>query len=126
MTEPNMSESGEDLVTVATFNMVPEAEMCKLRLETSGITVFLADASTVNMDWLIGNAIGCVKVQVPAAQAEAAEAAIERMRAEQAADEDDDVDRCLECGAAMPEEADACPACGWTYAGEEEEEEESA
>jgi len=35
-----------------------------LQLEGNGITVFLADAETVNMDWLLGNAIGNIKLQV--------------------------------------------------------------
>jgi hypothetical protein len=116
----------DDLVTVATFPSLPEAEAGKLRLEAEGLTVFLADAEIVSMDWLLGNAIGYIKLQVPRSQAEQAAALLEQMRDErQQRDEEENEaagDVCLACGAALPEDAAQCPVCGWSYTESESEE----
>jgi hypothetical protein len=115
----------DDLVTIGTFRTLPEAEAIKLRLEAEGLTVFLADAETVAMDWLLGNAIGFIKLQVPNTQIETAAALLEQDRGErQRGDERGDkaqADVCLACGTALSEEAARCPACGWSYAGGEDD-----
>jgi hypothetical protein len=54
------------LVTVATFSFPHEAHVAVARLEAVGIPVFIADEYTINMQWLYSNALGGVKVQVPA------------------------------------------------------------
>lgn len=51
--------------------------MAKGRLESEGHTVFLADAETVTANWLYSNAVGGVRLQVPAPEAEAARAALD-------------------------------------------------
>ena len=115
-----------ELVTVATFRFLPEAEAAKLCLEAQGLTAFLADAETVNMDWFLGNAIGNIKLQVPSPQTEAAAAMLENMRGDRqrrkklAGDAETNV--CLACGAALPEVESRCGACGWSYGGNEEAE----
>jgi hypothetical protein len=113
----------EQLVTIETYQFLPQAEAAKLQLEGNNIQVFLADAETVNMDWLLGNAIGNIKLQVPRDQVDKALAVLEEMRdkANQRPDkEEDDEDSdgavCLACGAKLPEGAARCPSCGWTYA----------
>jgi hypothetical protein len=68
----------EPLVTVATFGVVGEAEAARLMLEAEGIECFLADAETVNMLWFASNAIGGVKLQVPASEATRAEQLLAR------------------------------------------------
>ena len=62
----------DELVTVATFEVLPPAELTCARLKAAGIPAFLADAETVYMDWALGNALGYIKLQVPRAQAEKA------------------------------------------------------
>lgn len=62
----------DSLVTVATFGDTVEANLAKNRLESAGVQAFLADEETVNMDWLLGNAIGRIKLQVGDQDAEAA------------------------------------------------------
>src|SRR5947209_1427456 len=62
----------EQMVTIANCNLPAEAHAMRLHLEAAGITVFLADELTVTMDWLLSNAIGGVKVQVPEHYAEQA------------------------------------------------------
>jgi hypothetical protein len=62
----------EPMVTVARCNLLAEAHAMRMHLEAAGIPVFLADELTVAMDWLLSNAIGGVKVQVPEQYAERA------------------------------------------------------
>ena len=116
----------DQLVTVETYQFLPQAQAAKLQLEGNGITVFLADAETVNMDWLLGNAIGNIKLQVPAEQADHAltlldemrEKARERRETEKEEDDEEGV-KCLACGAKISENQARCPSCGWSYTGEE-------
>src|SRR5713101_6556615 len=94
----------DQLVTVETYQFLPQAQAAKLQLEGNGITVFLADAETVNMDWLLGNAIGNIKLQVPAEQVEKALNLLEEMcdKASERWDDEDDEEyesytECLVC-----------------------------
>lgn len=57
-----MSEN--TLVTAATYSFPYEAEIARSTLESEGITAFVADAHTINMQWLYSNAMGGVRVQV--------------------------------------------------------------
>ncbi|WP_444908981.1 putative signal transducing protein [Microbulbifer sp. TRSA005] len=52
------------LVTVARFSFPYEAQIAKARLESEGISAFIADEHTVNMQWLYSNAMGGVRLQV--------------------------------------------------------------
>ena len=112
----------EDLVTVATYQFAIQAEMARVALEHEGISAFTSDSSLVGANWFLGNAIGYVKLQVPRSQAAAARAVMrsqpnlmdDRQPGASPAD-DDDVARCLSCGADFPEAGDRCPACGWSY-----------
>jgi len=110
----------DNLVTVATFQFLPAAEASRLRLEEEGISVFLADVNTVSIDWFLGNAVGYIKLQVPLANASHARQILDEMEAQrgESADSEDEIgsDRCLACGAILPDDADKCPACGWSYA----------
>ena len=109
----------EDLVTVATFDFLPEAETAKALLEAEGLTVFFSDAELVTTNWLLDNAVGGIKLQVPRSQAERAAALIAEMRAHHRSapetEESDEGTNCLSCGAPLPENQSVCPACGWSY-----------
>ncbi len=61
-----------NLVTLASFDFPVRAEAQKLFLESHGITVYLTDANTVGMDWLLSNAVGGMKLQVAAEDAQRA------------------------------------------------------
>ena len=116
--ENGAREDPGELVTIATFSFPYQAEAAKLHLGEAGIGAFLADFETVTMDWLLGNAIGNIKVQVPRADVEAARAVLADRTPPAAADTDDDdsgVTQCLSCGREIPEQDSACPACGWSY-----------
>jgi hypothetical protein len=108
----------DDLVTIASYPFLHQADTVKALLEQEGIPVFLADVNTVGMDWFLGNAIGYIKVQVPRTQAERAIALLpQNVRHSPPAGADDSSAglECLACGVPMSDEDAACPACGWTY-----------
>ncbi len=110
------------LVTIANYAFVHQADAVKALLEQEGIPVFLADVNTVDMDWLLGNAIGCIKLQVPRTQAERAVALLpHNLRRDHAeGDDGESLDACLACGEPMSDDVACCPACGWTYGAPDE------
>lgn len=55
----------DELVTVATYRFAPKAEMARALLEQEGFEVFVADATLVTTGWLLGGAVGHIKLQVP-------------------------------------------------------------
>jgi hypothetical protein len=59
---------GRDLVTVERFTEVWEAHILRARLEAEGLLASIADEHLVAMDWFYSNAIGGVRVQVPACE----------------------------------------------------------
>lgn len=110
----------DELITVARFEFVPEAEAARMHLEGEGIRTFIADGGMVTADWFLGNAIGYVKLQVPASQAGRAREMLDGLRALKRQREGDETERrepaaCLACGAELPVAAAACAACGWSY-----------
>lgn len=111
----------DKLVTIDLTNNPHEADMVKLVLEQAGFDVFLDNRNTVEMDWLLSNAIGNIRVQVREAEVERARQVLDEHRAmrkqmNQAQAQDPDAARCLACGEAMPDDADTCAGCGWSYA----------
>lgn len=64
--------ASEKIVTIARFSHPEEADIVSARLESEGISSFVADAHTVTANWSLSNAIGGVRLQVR--ESEAAEA----------------------------------------------------
>ena len=62
----------EDLVTVAAFAGVAEAQLARERLELEGILAFVADAQTSGVMPFLTSATGGVRVQVKQEDAERA------------------------------------------------------
>lgn len=62
------------LVTIARFSFPHEAHLAKAQLDAAGIPGFIADEHTINMQWLYSDAMGGVRLQVPAEFAEEAQA----------------------------------------------------
>ncbi|HEY3787415.1 MAG TPA: DUF2007 domain-containing protein [Urbifossiella sp.] len=52
------------LVTIATFDQAAKARLAQNTLAEAGIRAIVADEGVVSMDWLLGGAVGWVKVQV--------------------------------------------------------------
>ena len=66
----------DDLVTLGTFHNATEAQFAINRLKEAGVPAVMADDNLVAMDFLLGNAIGWIKVQVRGADLERAEAVL--------------------------------------------------
>lgn len=66
----------DELVTLGTFHNVVEAQFAVNRLKAAGVPAYLADENIVGMDFLLGNAIGWIKVQVAETDVGRAEAAL--------------------------------------------------
>jgi hypothetical protein len=108
-----------ELVTVRQCLNVNEAELAKMELEANGIRAYIADETIVAMDLLIGNAVGWIKVQVDAADADAAKevlGALERLTVAETVADEKETDVCLACGARLEENRSTCARCGWSYA----------
>lgn len=84
------------LVTVARYSLPSEAQIYRGRLEAEGIPAFIADDHIVNMQWLYSDAIGGVRVQVPAPYEERARIAL-GVKWEKCLGEDE-VEYCEQCG----------------------------
>jgi hypothetical protein len=54
------------MVTIATYDFLPLAEIVRGRLLTEGIPCELADQHLVQTDWLYSIAVGGIKLQVRA------------------------------------------------------------
>lgn len=67
----------DELLPVATFVRPSEATAAKTALEAEGIRCFLKDENIISMDWLLGNAVGYVKLLVPAVDVERARALLD-------------------------------------------------
>jgi hypothetical protein len=66
------------LVTIATFDMPPKAELARNALTAAGIQCILSDDNTLGMDWMLGNAIGWAKLQVREEDADKAVVVLEQ------------------------------------------------
>jgi hypothetical protein len=60
------------MVTIATFDFLPQAEIVRGRLRAEGIACELADQHLVQTDWLYSIAVGGIKLQVEARDVERA------------------------------------------------------
>lgn len=65
------------MITVATFDFLPQAEIARGRLRAEGIAAELADQNLVQTDWLYSIAVGGIKLKVRAADAARAQAILE-------------------------------------------------
>jgi len=59
-------------ITVATFSQGVDAHLARTRLEAEGIHCIVSDEFLVRVNWLLSNAVGGVKLMVPAWEAERA------------------------------------------------------
>jgi hypothetical protein len=100
-------------VTVATFWQPMDAHLARIRVESFDIDCVLLDEFLVATDWLYANAVGGIKLQVPAARADEAREALQRPGLPQAAEDADastSSDPIAPPANRLP--AMKCPACG--------------
>jgi len=100
------------LVTLRTFDNYVTAHIVKSKLEAEGIHCVLKDENTITLQWHIGNAIGGIKLQVPADQVHIADHILQEteQEAQQQSEtigfwDDEDMDQldpnnriCIHCG----------------------------
>ena len=104
----------DELVTIGSYEFVAEAEVAQMFLRENGVNAFLRDQSIIAMDWLLGNAIGYVKLQVPQSQFETARELLATLTEDSTADGEGTSVRsrvCSSCGLALDGVTEICPAC---------------
>jgi hypothetical protein len=65
-----------DLVTIRRYRDLSEAIVARAVIESAGIFCFLKDENLVRLDWQMSNLLGGIRLQVGAADVEAAEAVL--------------------------------------------------
>lgn len=63
--------------TIASFSTPAEAHVAMSRLISAGIAAAIRDEHTIALDWLVSNAIGGVKIEVPEDEVAAAREILE-------------------------------------------------
>lgn len=91
-----------DLRVVARYSFPYEAQLARSKLEAAGLLAFVLDEHTINMQWLYSDALGGVKLAVPASEVERALALLNE-DCSQDLDEEMPVDElkkltCMHCG----------------------------
>lgn len=89
-----------DWVTIACYDLPYEAQIARARLQAEGIQTFIADEHTIGMQWLYAQALGGVKLQVRARDANwATEILATDFSADVEEQEGEDSRHCPRCGA---------------------------
>lgn len=70
--EDPVEVTSRNLMTVASYRDLPAADLARAALESAGIPAWIQDDNLVRMDWFYSNAIGGIRLQVDATDAEAA------------------------------------------------------
>jgi len=84
----------ETWTTIDRFFHPTDAHIAAGRIESEGIPVFLLGINHASANWLLSNALGGIRVQVPANRAEEARAIL------------------AEIAQPLPEQDELCPKCG--------------
>jgi rubredoxin len=82
------------MITLAQLSKPEEAHLLRLRLEAGGVPAFVQDENVVNLNWLLSNAVGGVRVQIFEGDLEAAK----EILAEPPLDETPTRIECPRCG----------------------------
>jgi hypothetical protein len=96
-------ERPRGLVAVAACAQPVEAHLIRCRLEAEGVEAFVADEHIVSLQWLYSAAVGGVKVQVHAGDADRARAILDASRVQRSdsarfVTDDLRAPRCPDCG----------------------------
>ena len=92
------------LKTIARFRDVPAAQLAQSRLEADGIEASLLGVHHVGVNWLASQAIGGIRLQVPAEEAERARGLLQQDRSEE-------LEGVSEADLPVAE-GEVCPHCG--------------
>lgn len=102
------------LVPIATFVTPAQAAAARSALEAQGIASFLRDDNLVGMNWLLGNAVGYVKLLVSEPDAQRARALLETPFDDWPATSSAGSWKCPHCGEENDTRRDHCQRCGQT------------
>ncbi|MGB0944813.1 MAG: DUF2007 domain-containing protein [Marinomonas sp.] len=92
------------LITIARFTYPYEAQIAWSKLDALGVSAYIADEHTINMQWLYSNALGGVRLQVREEDEQAALLALaEDLETELMQQEGFDAELCPVCGSANTE-----------------------
>ena len=105
-----MRELSEDLVTIAHYNNAQEASLAKAALEDDGVTSYLSGTESSNMLWLVGSALGGVKLQVTTRDAERATAILDSLKHVEQPNRRREW-TCPQCGEQVDAGFDVCWSC---------------
>ena len=110
----------ERLITIDTTDNPHAADLAKIVLEQAGIVSYLDNRNIVEMDWLLSNPVGNIRVQVAESDVERGTQILAdhrelRNQWNDSMSIDQGEMRCLACGETMDDEAETCTACGWSY-----------
>lgn len=83
------------MTTIATFTKPEEAHLLRMRLEAVGIEAFIQDENLIQIDMLLSNAIGGVRVQVADEEVQAVR---ELLKEDVGIAPESDAPRCPKCG----------------------------
>jgi hypothetical protein len=97
----------QDLVVIASFGTLPEADLARAQLRDAGIVTCLENGDLVSTYWAYAVAVGGVKLLVPDADVEAAF----RLLAPLATDPTSPSVHCPQCGIELPSDSAACWRC---------------
>jgi len=87
----------EHLVTVGSYTDPIQAHIAGGRLESEGIPVVVADEHLIWGNWMLSNALGGVKLQVPSSRAEQARQILIEMDHGEYALQEENPPRCPRC-----------------------------
>lgn len=102
----------DELLPIATFVRPAEAVAARVALEAQGIMCFLKDENIISMDWLLGNAVGYVKLIVPASDAKRARELLDTQFDDWPTFTQGQIWKCPQCGEEAARPFDTCPHCG--------------
>lgn len=102
----------DELVPIATFVTPAQAAAARCALEAQGIASFLKDDNLVGMNWLLGNAVGYVKLVVSAADAQRARTLLDTPFDDWPALSSAATWNCRQCGEESDTRFDRCQHCG--------------
>ncbi|HWB12571.1 MAG TPA: DUF2007 domain-containing protein [Pirellulales bacterium] len=109
--EPLQGQS-KDLVAIATFARSTEAGAAKFALEAEGIGCVLSNEAVVGMYGIAANALGYIKLLVPACDAERARNALDTPFNDWPSFSSAGTWRCRQCGEEIDDRVDKCRHCG--------------
>jgi len=108
----NLQRNVNDLVTLATYGNVPEADLAKAVLEERGISAQLSGDGMATTLWHLGAAMGGVQLQVDQADIDAANEILQSVIARPDESPTGEAWKCSACNSVVDAGFEVCWSCG--------------